>query len=74
MRPFEFDVHPAPYAFRKSLVDCRFIYLLRKSRAFSLSGYLKGVNEAISNDRSLDFSWDQATPPLVFGRIKCWES
>jgi len=62
--------------FRKSLGSCRFNYLLRTSKAFSLSDYLKDVDEvfrttleAITNVRLLDFSWDQATLPLALGGL-----
>lgn len=52
------DVHQVLRVFRKYLGSCSFNYLLRRCRAFSLSGYLKGVDEvfrstleAISNVR-----------------------
>lgn len=70
------DIHPALCLFRKSLGSCRFTYLLRTTKAFSLLGHLRDVDEifrstleAITNVKLLDFSWDQASLPLVFGGL-----
>lgn len=70
------DVHQALCIFKKSLSSCRFNYLLRTSRAFMLRDHLRTVDEifrstleAITNVRISDFSWDQASLPLVFSGL-----
>jgi len=70
------DVHLALCIFKKSLGSCIFNYLLRSSKAFLLSDRLKTVDEifrstleAITNVRMNEFSWDQASLPLVNGGL-----
>jgi len=70
------DVHPALCILKKSLSACRFSYLLRASEAFLLPSKLREVDgifrstlEALANVQLNDFSWDQASLPLSFGRM-----
>ena len=71
------DVHPALLIFKSSLSHCRFSYLLRTSKTFLLPDTLMRVVdrifrdtlEAITNNKLDEFSWDQASLPLVFGGL-----